>query len=433
MDLLNVNDRSGQYPRSYYAASAKHLPLMASLQGNISCDVCVIGAGYTGLATALHLAERGYDVVVLEAQRVGFGASGRNGGQLGSGQRLDQGILEKQLGFDMAKKLWELAQESKKLVKDLIAKHEIDCGYGDGVMHAQWRKRNLHHDFSYVEKLNNEYGYGEISALDKNSISEMLGSNVYCGGSFDRGAGHLHPLNFVLGLARACLQAGVRIFEQTKAKGIRHGDPAKIITGNGHVLAKFVAIGTNGYLGDLEQKIASRVMPINNFILATEPLGKEMAKSLIRDNIAVADSRFVVNYFKLSQDYRLLFGGGESYGYKFPLNLQEKPRKPMLEIFPQLRDTKIDFAWGGTLAITMSRMPDFSRLAPNVFSASGYSGHGVGMAVLAGKLLCEVIGGTAERFDLMAKIPGKPFPGGIKMRLPLLILAMSWYSLRDRF
>ncbi|OUS04458.1 oxidoreductase [Rhodobacterales bacterium 52_120_T64] len=432
MDLLTVNDRAGEYPASYYAASAQPIDKFPALEGTETCDVCVVGAGYTGLSTALHLAERGYDVILLEAQRLGFGASGRNGGQVGSGQRVEQDELEKMVGTEHARALWDMGEESKSTVRDLINNHDIACGYKSGVLHAELQPRNLHHTQAYVEKLQAEYGYNQIEFMDKAALRSAVGSDVYCGGSMDWGAGHLHPLNFALGLARACVAAGVRVFEGTRVTNIMRGDPAQVIGEDGKVTAKFVALGANGYLGNLEPEVAARVMPINNFIVATEPLDKEMARDLIRDDVAIADSKFVVNYFRLSEDNRMLFGGGESYGYRFPKNLAEKARKPMLEIYPQLADARIDYAWGGTLGITMNRMPDFRRLSPNILSASGYSGHGVAMATLAGKLMAEAIGGTAERFDIMADVPTSRFPGGARMRTPLLILAMLWFRLRDR-
>ncbi len=432
MDLLTVNDRAGEYPASYYTASSNPLEKFPVLEGGETCDVCVVGAGYTGLSTALHLAERGYDVILLEAQRLGFGASGRNGGQVGSGQRVEQDDLEKMVGKPHARQLWDMGEESKSTVQDLIAKYDIDCAYKPGVLHAALHRKHLHHTQSYVEKLQAEYSYEQIEFMDESSIREAVGSEAYCGGSMDWGAGHLHPLKFALGLARACQAAGVRIFEETRVTEIKRGEPAKVVSAHGEVAAKFVALGANGYLGNLEPDVASHVMPINNFIVATEPLGEDTARSLIRDDVAIADSKFVVNYFRMSEDHRMLFGGGESYGYKFPSDLAGKARKPMLEIYPQLADARIDYAWGGTLGITMNRMPDFRRLSPNILSASGFSGHGVAMATLAGKLMAEAISGTAERFDIMANVPTSRFPGGAKMRLPLLILAMLWFSLRDR-
>ncbi|MEX0970949.1 MAG: FAD-binding oxidoreductase [Paracoccaceae bacterium] len=432
LDLLTANDQPGQYPAgSYYTATAKQLPLQSALQGAVSADICVIGAGYTGLSAALHLRERGYDVVVLEAQRIGFGASGRNGGQVGSGQRLGQDVLEKQLGHDAAHAMWDIAQEAKATVKELIEKHNIACDYTPGVLHAAFGKADLADAEAEVEHLAKHYNYSDISALDAAGIRAHLGTKAYCGGNLDMGAAHLHPLNYALGLGRAARDAGVRIFEQSRVTRIEHGTPASVYTNAGHVRAHYVVVAGNGYLGGLVPQVSARVMPINNFIVATEPLG-DLADEVIKQNVAVADSKFVVNYYRLSADKRMLWGGGESYGYRFPRNLAQKARKPMLAVFPQLANAKIDYAWGGTVAITTRRMPAFQRISGNILSAGGYSGHGVALATQAGKLMAEAIAGQAERFDLMASYPQPAFPGGRLMRWPILVLAMTWFSLRDR-
>ena len=431
-DVLFANDKLGQYPPSWYHATANLLPAFPRFSGHQRCDVCVVGGGYSGLSAALALAERGYEVVLLEAHRVGWGASGRNGGQVGSGQRRDQDDLEKMVGLDHAKALWNLAQQSKQEVRDLIQRHAIDCDYKPGIIEADHRARFVAHTRNYVEHLNQHYDYQDIQFLDENEIRHQVNSSAYHGGSLDLGAGHLHPLNFALGLARAAQKSGVRIFEMANVNTIDKGSTVTIHANAGTIKANHVILACNGYLGDLEGTVAARVMPINNFIIATKPLGEEKAKSLIQDNVAVADSKFVVNYFRRSSDNRLLFGGAESYGYRFPKDIAALVRKPMLQIFPQLKDTAIDFAWGGTLAITINRMPHFARVSDNILSISGYSGHGVAMATLAGKLAAEAISGTAERFDIMAKVPSPRFPGGAALRWPLLVLAMMYYSLRDR-
>ena len=259
----------------------------------------------------------------------------------------------------------------------------------------------------------------------------MIGADAYVGGVLDPRGGNLHPLNYALGLARAAAAAGVRIFETSPVHTIDQKSPAKVQTDAGHVIADHVILACNGYLGGLNRKVAARVMPINNFVIATEPLGARVDEVLRRD-VAVADERFVVNYFRLSHDKRLLFGGGESYGYKFPKDITATVRKPMLQIFPSLKDVKIDYAWGGTLAITMRRLPYLARLAPNILSASGYSGHGVGNATHAGYLMAKAIEGDDAGFNTMAALPTQPFPGGAALRNPLLVLAMTWYSMRDR-
>ncbi|MBK0328567.1 FAD-binding oxidoreductase [Rhodobacteraceae bacterium F11138] len=431
MNLLFSNDKRGAYPASWYAATAQHLTPFAPLKGETRADVCIVGAGYTGLSAALHLAESGMDVVLLDAHRVGFGASGRNGGQLGSGQRMDQDALQALMGDAEAAKLWQLAEDAKTLVKDLIARHDIDCDLKPGVAHTGFNTRDVDDLHRYAEHLNARYGYDQIEILDQAGCHDLCPSPAYKGGTLDMGAAHLHPLNYALGLGRAAAAAGVRIFENSHVHHIAPGEPATVQTDQGRVIADHVVLACNGYLGGLDRRVAARVMPINNFIIATEPLGDAADQVLTRD-VAVADTKFVVNYFRLSRDRRLLFGGGESYGYKFPADIAAVVRKPMLQIYPHLANVRIDHAWGGTLGITMKRMPYLARLAPNMLSASGYSGHGVGTATHAGQLMALAIRGQAEGFDTLSRVPAPAFPGGTALRSPLLVLAMTWYALRDR-
>ena len=431
MNLLDANDRQGEYPASWYAATAEPPAPFAPLRGEARADVCVVGGGYTGLSAALHLARAGVDVVLVEAHRVGFGASGRNGGQLGSGQRLGQDTLERMLGRDVARLLWDQSEAAKALVKGLIADHAIDCDLKPGVAAAGSTPGDVDALHAYAELLHRDYGYTRGEILDAAAFQALCPSPDYKGGVLDMGAAHLHPLRFAFGLAQAAAAAGVRIHEGTRVQRIAPGRIATVQTATGRVLADHVILGCNGYLGGLERKVAARVMPINNFIVATEPLGAEADRVLRRD-VAVADSRFVVNYFRLSSDRRLLFGGGETYGYRFPRDIAALVRRPMTRIFPHLRDVRIDHAWGGTLAITMKRMPYVARVAPNVLSASGYSGHGVGNAVQAGKLLAEATRGPSDGFAAFNAIPHPTFPGGGLFRTPTLKLAMSWYAMRDR-
>ncbi len=435
MNLLYSNDKQGQYPESWYAASTPPLPPFSALKGDARADVCIVGAGYTGLSAALHLAERGLSVILLEAHRVGFGASGRNGGQLGSGQRVEQDDLERMMGDDDARHLWLLAEDAKKLVRGLIEKHAIDCHYKPGVMHACLHPSEVAHEHKYVEHLHTKYGYTDIRALSHDDAQTICPSPAYKGGSIDMGAGHLHPLAYAIGLARAAASAGATVHENSAVHhinpGVKSTDKHVIQTDKGRVTADHIVLACNGYLGGLHRKTAARVMPINNFIAATEPLGDDVARVLAQD-VAVADSKFVINYFRLSHDNRLLFGGGESYGYKFPADIAATVRKPMAQIFPHLQDVKIDYAWGGTLGITMKRLPYLARLGPNILTASGYSGHGVGTATHAGLLLAQTITGQSSGFDTMARLPTPAFPGGSAMRTPLLALAMTWFALRDR-
>lgn len=431
MNLLYANDAVGQYPPSWYAASTPPLAPFDALRGEVKADVCVIGAGYTGLSAALHLAQAGRRVVVLEAHRVGFGASGRNGGQLGSGQRVAQDDLEKMVGKARARALWDQGEDAKSLVKSLIADHGIDCHLQPGVAWTGSTRSDVDHLHAYADLLARTYGYSDMQSLNAEQCHAICPSPDYKGGVLDRGAAHLHPLAFALGLARATRDAGVEIFERSCVHTLEYGTPAVLRTDAGHVVADQVVLACNGYLSSLAPSVSARVMPINNFIIATEPLA-ERAREVLTQDIAVADSRFVVNYFRLSHDKRLLFGGGESYGYRFPKNIAATVRKPMEIVFPHLKDVKIDYAWGGTLAITMKRFPYLARIAPNVLSASGYSGHGVGTATHAGQLMALALQGQSDGFDTLGAVPTTAFPGGGALRSPLLVLAMSWYALRDR-
>lgn len=431
MNLLHANDRPGAYPDSWYAATADPLPDCAPLAGDGRADVCVVGAGYTGLSAALHLARRGYAVTVLEAQCIGFGASGRNGGQVGSGQRVEQSELEHMVGPEDAAKLWEIGEAAKAKVKSLIADHQIDCNWRDGVAHADWRAADVPGTHDEVAHLRDRYGYREVQALGRDGIAALTGTDVFAGGAVDRGAGSLHPLRYVLGLARAAQSAGVTIHERSEVTELTSSPRTAVRTATGSVTADHVILACNGYLGGLEPRLAARIMPINNFIVATAPLGPEF-DAILPGGEAVADSRFVVNYWRMSHDRRLLFGGGESYGPRFPRDIAALVRRNLAQVYPQLADVPIAHAWGGTLAITLSRLPCFFMPAPGVLAMAGYSGHGVALATLAGDIAAETVAGQAERFDLMARLPVPLFPGGVALRQPILALAMGWYALRDR-
>ncbi len=431
MNLLHVNDRPGQYPASYYAATRVELAPFAPLQGDVTADVCVVGGGYTGLSTALHLAQRGYKTVLLEAHRVGFGASGRNGGQVGSGQRQDQDWLEGKLGREQARRLWDLAEESKSLVRSLITDHAMPVRFHLGVAMACYTQAEVRDAHAYAEKLARDYDYTQIDTLDQSAIRHLIGSPAFVGGVLDRGAGHIHPLNFAIGLAQAAAAAGATLHEGSEVLTVTPGPRPVVTTAKGRVTCAQVVLAGNGYLGGLSPKVSARVMPINNFIVATEPLG-DRAREVLAEPVAAFDTKFVVNYWRLSEDNRLLFGGGETYGYRFPRDITATVMAPLLKVYPALKGVKVSHAWGGTLAITTNRMPCFMTPGPNVLAASSCSGHGVALSTLAGKILAEAVAGQQERCDLYATIPQLPFPGGAALRAPLLTLAMTWYSLRDR-
>ncbi len=432
MDALTANDTVGVYPASYYAATARPLRPFPALRGQVACDVCVVGAGFTGVSAALHLAERGYDVVLLDAHRIGWGASGRNGGQVGTGQRLEQSALEELVGKDDARRLWQIGLEAHAQVLQLTRTFGIDAEYRPGVLHVDHRSRFSPHSRREVEHLRSHYGYEPIRYAEADEVAHLLGTPVYHGGSMDMGSGHLHPLKLVFGLAEAAIEAGAQVFERSRVTAIEEKNSGvEIVTEGGRVTAQMGILAGNGYLSGLAAPVERRFVPINNFIIATEPLGADRARAINRDDVAVSDSRFVINYWRLSRDNRLLFGGGETYGLKFPADLAAVARKPLLKIYPQLADVRIDYAWGGTLAITRSRLPVFARVSPHVLSAGGYSGHGIALGVFAGEILAQAVSGTMERFDVMAKVPNAAFPGGTRLRHPLLVAGMTFHALRD--
>ena len=420
------------YPTSYYTATAVGIEERPRLEGGERADVCVIGGGFTGLSAALNLAERGFDVVLLEAERVGWGASGRNGGLIGSGQRKDALELEEQLGYERSKQLWDFAEDAKAEIRDRVARHDIDCDLQYGQVEGVHKRGYVGMSAEYADALAERYDYPHARALSCDEVRSMVATESFYEGLHDTQAMSIHPLNYALGIARAASAAGVRIYEHSRVTGYTRTDPATVTTATGSVEARFIVLGCNGYLGNLEPRVAGRIMPINNYVIATEPLGEEGARELIADRNCVHDTRFVVNFFRTSCDHRLLFGGGENYRAAFPRDIAAFVRPHMLKLFPQLRETRIDYAWGGTLSVTVKRFPQFGRLEPNLFFAHGYSGHGISIANFAGKIIAEAIGGTAERFDVMAGIRALPFPGGTLLRYPGMVLGMLYYSLKDR-
>lgn len=421
------------YVDSYYAATANQQNYFPKLQGETQADVCIIGAGFTGLSAALHLAEMGYNVSLLEAEKVGWGASGRNGGQVAQGHNMDHDDLIKKVGKPMADSLWDMSIESVDLVKELITKHSIDCDLKAGILHVAAKAGYSKHMREGVDYKRDVLGYEKVKYVDESEVQAMLGTDRYFAGEYMTDAAHLHPLNYALGLAKAAKAAGVNIYEHSRVSDYQGGANAFVKTEEGIVKTKYILLACNGYLGKLEPKIAGKIMPINNFILATEPLSDEMCRKINRDDVAVADSKFVINYFKLSGDNRLLWGGGENYTTKFPSDIPNFVRKYMLEFYPELADVKIDYGWGGTLAITLNRMPYFNRLEENVFAAQGYSGHGVALATLGGKIMAQAVSGSAEKFDVFASVPTPTFPGGTLLRFPGLVAGMLYYAMRDRF
>ena len=419
------------YVPSYYLATAKGLAARPRLEGEVEADVCVVGAGFTGLSTALNLAEKGYRVVVLEAERVGWGASGRNGGQINSDFSCGIERIRDWVGPEDARRLWNLAEESKAIVRERVARHDIDCDLTWGLLLAAEKRRQLDDLRRTQDRYRRDYGYRKTAIVEKDEIRGHVDSEIYLGGMTDAGAGHLHPLNYCLGLARAAEAAGVRIYEGSRVVAFDGGGAPSAQSERGRVRAGFLVLCCNAYLGDLAPRIRRKIMPVGTYIGATEILGENRARGLIPRNEAVCDCRFVLNYFRLSADHRLLFGGRVSYSTLAPPDLPAAMRRNMLAVFPGLADVGFDFTWGGFVAITMERTPHLGRLGQTTYFAHGFSGQGVALTGIAGKVIAEAIAGQAERFDLFAKLPHTTFPGGRLLRTPTLALAMLWNRLRD--
>jgi gamma-glutamylputrescine oxidase len=431
--LLDRNDAPGVHASSWYADTAVGTRERPPLDGDRRADVVVVGGGYTGLSAALHLAEAGADVVLLEAHRAGWGASGRNGGQLISGQRRDPDEMAARYGLATARRLYTLGEDAKALVHDLCLRHDIAYDYRPGLLYATRRRRDGPVLASYVERLAAVYGYSGTRFVPLDELRTLVASPRLFAGVLDEGAGYLHPLNYALGLAEAAERAGAKLCDLSRVEAIEwSADGVAARTGRGTVRAAHAVLAGNGYLGGLAPSVAARVMPINNFLVATAPLGEGGIREVLGRDLAAADSRFVINYFRPTPDHRLLFGGGETYRYRFPGDIAGLVRPQLEDLFPQLAGVRLDYVWGGTLAITRSRLPYLGRPAPNVLAAGGYSGQGVTLATLAGKLVAEAIRGESVGFDAFASLPHAAFPGGRLWRGPVLALAMSWFALRDR-
>jgi len=417
---------------SYYEASARRADLYPRLQADVACDVCVVGAGLAGLSAAIDLRDAGYTVAILEARQVGWGASGRNGGQALVGLACDMQVIERQLGRAGARQVWDTTAQAVELIHARCQRFGIDCEWQDGVMAAAVTAGRAAELARWVDSLARDYGYEPIRLIDRSELPQWIASSRYQGAAYDAGGGHLHPLKYTLGLARAAAALGVRIFEDSEAVEVRPGRLAVVRTAHGQVHCSHVLLAGNVYLGDLAPQLAARIMPVGTFIAASAPLGAERAAQLLPRGTAVCDTQWVLDYFRLSRDHRMIFGGRVSYSTIVPRRLPQAMRARMLGVFPQLADVPVEYAWGGYVDITMNRAPDFGRVAPNVYYLQGFSGHGLALTGLAGRMVAEAIAGTAERFDLFAGVRHQAFPGGRRLRTPLLVLAMAWYRLRDR-
>ncbi|QRY76887.1 FAD-binding oxidoreductase [Pseudomonas sp. PDNC002] len=419
------------YPSSYYAASANPVPARPELQGEVETDVCVIGAGYTGLSTALFLLENGFKVTVLEAAKVGFGASGRNGGQIVNSYSRDIDVIERTVGAKQAKLLGDMAFEGGRIIRDRIAKYNIQCDLKDGGVFAALSAKQMGH-LESQKKLWERFGHTQLELLDAKRIREVVKTDSYVGGMLDMSGGHIHPLNLALGEAAAVESLGGVIHEQSPAVKIDRGANPVVHTPQGRVKAKFIVVAGNAYLGGLVPELASKSMPCGTQVITTEPLSADLAKSLLPQDYCVEDCNYLLDYYRLTGDNRLIFGGGVVYGARDPSNIEAIIRPKMLKVFPQLKDVKIDFAWTGNFLLTLSRLPQVGRIGDNIYYSQGCSGHGVTYTHLAGKLLAEVLRGQAERFDAFATLPHYPFPGGRMFQVPFSAIGAWYYTLRDK-
>ena len=425
----------GVIENSYYEASVTRPATSPPLAERVTADVCVVGGGLAGVSAALELAQRGYSVVLLEAQRIGWGASGRNGGQSIVGFGSDgESAIEKQFSVEDARRAWDVSVEGLTLMRERIERHAIDCDWQNGYLSLSvkpTKTRALRH---WVDHVMRAYDY-PLQWIEGVELPAWLASDRFDAGAYDAASGHLHPLKYCLGLGAAARAAGVQVYEHSPAFYVARGPKPLVKTAQGEVRCSFLVLAGNVYLGeygdDVAPEVAARIMPVGTYMIATEPMGRERAYALMPQRTAVSDTNFVLDYFRLTADHRLLFGAGDSYSGSTPRNLVARIRKSMLAVFPQLADLEILHAWGGFVDITMNKAPNFGRLGSNIYYLQGFSGHGLALTGMAGKLVAQAVAGQAEHFDLFSRIKHRAFPGGALLRTPALVLGMMYYRLRD--
>lgn len=418
-----------EHTKSYYAASANRKTDFARLKGDMRADVCVIGAGFTGISTALALAEKNYNVVVLEANRIGWGASGRNGGQMIGGISGETRIVEKYP--HLADLVWDMRWRGHDIIRERVDKYQIDCDLKAGYADVAIKPRHVADLAEYQEALTRHNVPFEHRLLSSEETCETLGTDAYIGALQVMGNGHLHPLNLCLGEAQAATALGVQFFEQSAAMRLAHGDAVRVSTAEGSVTADFAVLAGNAYQ-TLVKSVRTRFFPVRSYIIATEPLSDEQLDTVNPHDLAVCDPNFVLQYFRLSADKRLLFGGRLNYMGEDPEAIRSRLQPRMAKIYPQLKGVGVDYAWGGTIAVPMNRVPQMGRIAPNVFYSNAYSGHGVNVTHLAGEILADVIGGTAERFDIFAALPSIRIPGVTHFGNAMVSIGVTYYGLKDK-
>ena len=428
-----LKKESGLNDNSYYEASVVRPPACRSLQGHVAVDICVVGGGYAGLSAAIELAARGYSVALLEAKCIGWGASGRNGGQVLPGYA-GQAAIERQLTREEARRAWDISIDALHLLHKRIEQCAIDCDYTPGCMTLATTPRKARDLDAWIEHLACAYGYA-MQWIGAGEMRDWIASDQFHAGAFDPQAGHLHPLKYCLGLADAARAAGVQLFENSAVTDVRRGARPVLKTAAGEVECRFAVLAGNVYLdqfgGAIAPELMRRIIAVGTYIIATEPMARERADALIRRRAAVSDTNFVLDYFRVTADDRLLFGGADAFSGATPSNLVEHVRQRMLAVFPQLADLAVPFTWGGFVDVTINHAPDFGRLGHNIYYLQGFSGHGLALAGMAGRMAAEAVAGQAERFDVLTRIRHAPFPRGAWIRGPAVALGVLYYRLRD--
>ena len=415
---------------SYYAATVNHVTDFAPLNGAQEADVCVVGAGFTGISTALHLAERGYKVHVVEANRVGWGASGRNGGQIIGGIAGEKNIARHH-GRDVEELFSELRWAGHEIIRERVDKYGIQCDLKPGYLDVAIKQRHLRDFEADYERLEKAGFPHELRLLSREETQETIGTDAYLGALLNMGNGHLHPLNLCIGEAMAAVSLGATIYEQSPVTRIEKGARPRVVTEHGSVTADAVVLAGNAY-HFLEKKLRGIMFPVNSFIIATEPLSDDVVATINPQDLAICDPNFVLQYFRLSADKRLLFGARLNYFGDDPDYIMQRHRRKMAKLYPQLADVRLDYAWGGTIGVTLNRVPLLGRIAPNVFYSQGYSGHGVNVTHLAGRIMADAVGGTLEQFDLFADVKPLVIPGAHTFSRPMVALGVLYYQIKDR-
>ncbi|MEZ8145538.1 NAD(P)/FAD-dependent oxidoreductase [Enterovibrio norvegicus] len=427
-----IVDAAVEHAPSYYAASANPSPVRDALTADTETDVCIIGAGYTGLSSALHLLEAGFRVTVLEAARVGWGASGRNGGQIVNSYSRDIDVIEKTVGKKDAALFGDMAFEGGRIIRERVEKYGIRCDLKDGGVFAALNDKQLK-EIQHQKALWERYGNDQLEMLSQSDMRNVVDTDQYVGGLLDKSGGHIHPLNLALGEAAAVESLGGKIYEDSAVVRVERGEPVKVFTEKGSVTASFLIVAGNAYLGGLVPELKAKSMPCGTQVIATEPLSDEQASAILPQDYCVEDCNYLLDYYRLSGDKRLIYGGGVVYGARDPSDINAIIRPKMLKTFPQLENVKIDYSWTGNFLMTLSRLPQVGRIGNNIYYSQGCSGHGVTYTHLAGRLMSEVLKGQAERFDAFASLPHLPFPGGHMLRVPFSMLGAWYYTVRDKF